>query len=104
MHQCKRQIWEDKPLTCMHEFLAFCIISGLIVISSCPKECQFGNGISHLERQIEAVMKVHLDRQMFLIYRIAKVFDLSFKLTPNSSCQGKTKLVFSCQERLDRGS
>ena len=79
MHQCKRQIWEDKPLTCMHEFLAFCIISGLIVISSCPKECQFGNGISHLERQIEAVMKVHLDRLMLvkvlmqlLIYRIFK--------------------------------
>ena len=79
MHQCKRQIWEDKPLTCMHEFLAFSIISGLIVISSCPKECQFVDGISHLERQIEAITKVHLDRLLLvrvlmqlLIYRIFK--------------------------------
>ena len=44
-----------------------------------PKECQLISCVSHLERQIEAVMKVHLDRLMLvrvlmqlLIYRIFK--------------------------------
>ena len=78
---CKRQIWEDKPLTCMHEFLAFCIISGLIVISSCPKECQFGNGVSHLGRQIESIMKVRLDRLLLVRVLMQLLINRIFKAT-----------------------
>ena len=53
--------------------------AGSLSIVLRPKECQLISCVSHLERQIEAVMKVHLDRLMLvrvlmqlLIYRIFK--------------------------------